>query len=243
MKTQSLRRRRARTLAAAALALAVVAAACGDDDDDTAAPTATTAGGGAATSGETTATTSGGSEAGTATTTGGTSATTGGGSAPAGEEAGVDDGSTIAMWTRAATETQSQQLVDAYNASHENQVDLTVIPTDDYLPRVGTAAGAGELPDVLSLDVVFVPQFTTVGAFLDITDKIDALPYADSIAPSHVDVGTLDDKKYTVPHTMDLSVYFYNKDLYEQAGLDPETPPATLEEFAEQARAVNRRMR
>jgi multiple sugar transport system substrate-binding protein len=152
---------------------------------------------------------------------------------------GVDDGTTITMWTRAATETQSQLLVDAYNESHENQVDLTVIPTDDYLPRVGTAAGAGELPDVLSLDVVFVPQFTTGGAFLDITDRIAALPFADDIAPSHIEVGTLDGREYVVPHTMDLSVLFYNKNLYEQAGLDPEQPPTTLEEFAEHARAID----
>jgi multiple sugar transport system substrate-binding protein len=152
---------------------------------------------------------------------------------------GVDDGTTITMWTRAATETQSTLLVDAYNESHENQVDLTVIPTDDYLPRVGTAAGAGELPDVLSLDVVFVPQFTTVGAFLDITDRIAALPFADDIAPSHIEVGTLDGREYVVPHTMDLSVLFYNKSLYEQAGLDPEQPPTTLEEFAEHARAID----
>ncbi|HEX6196458.1 MAG TPA: sugar ABC transporter substrate-binding protein [Jiangellaceae bacterium] len=152
---------------------------------------------------------------------------------------GVDDGSTLEMWTRAATEATVQRLVDGYNESHENQVDLTVIPTDEYLGRVATAAGAGELPDLVSLDVVFVPQFTTQGAFLDITDRIGSLPFADSIAPSHVDVGTVDGAQHTVPLTMDLSVLFWNKDLYEEAGLDPEQPPTTLEEFAEHARTVD----
>ncbi|MEU6247774.1 sugar ABC transporter substrate-binding protein [Glycomyces sp. NPDC047010] len=152
---------------------------------------------------------------------------------------GVDDGTTLTMWTRAATEAQSQALVDAYNASHENQIELTVIPTDDYQTRVGTAAGNQELPDLFALDVVFAPNFTTAGAYLDITDRIDALDFADSLAPSHIDVGTVDGAKYLVPHTLDLSVLFWNKDLYEQAGLDPEAPPATLAEFAEQARAVD----
>jgi multiple sugar transport system substrate-binding protein len=152
---------------------------------------------------------------------------------------GVDDGSTLTMWTRSATETQSQLLVDAYNESHENQVDLTVFPVDEYLGRVGTAAGAQELPDLVSLDVVFVPQFTTAGALLEITDRIDALPFAGDLAQSHIDVGTLEGQKYVVPHTMDLSVLFYNKELYEQAGLDPEQPPTTLVEFGEHARAVD----
>jgi multiple sugar transport system substrate-binding protein len=152
---------------------------------------------------------------------------------------GVDDGSTITMWTRAATAPQSRRLVAEYNATHENQVELSVFPTDEYLGRVGQAAGAGELPDVVSLDVVFVPQFTEVGALLDITDRIDALPFADDIAESHIDVGTVDGQKYVVPHTMDLSVLFYNKDLYREAGLDPEQPPTTLQEFADHARQID----
>jgi multiple sugar transport system substrate-binding protein len=177
---------------------------------------------------------------------GGDQATAGGGGAGGASEAGgetladgVDDGSTLTMWTRSATEAQSQLLVDAYNASHENQVELSVFPVDEYLPRVGTAAGSGELPDLVSLDVVFVPQFTEVGALLDITDRIAALPFADDLAQSHIDVGTFEDRQYVVPHTMDLSVLFYNKELYEQAGLDPEQPPTTMEEFAEHARAIN----
>jgi multiple sugar transport system substrate-binding protein len=165
-----------------------------------------------------------------------------GGGSEQGDDAlatGVDDGSTITMWTRSATEAQSQLLVDAYNASHDNQVDLSVFPVDEYLPRVGTAAGAGELPDLIGLDVVFVPQFTTVGAFVDITDRIAALPFAGDLAQSHIDVGTFEDRQYVVPHTMDLSVLFYSKDLYEQAGLDPEQPPATMEEFADHARTID----
>jgi multiple sugar transport system substrate-binding protein len=42
---------------------------------------------------------------------------------------GADTGETITMWTHVATQTQSERLVKAYNASHENQVKLTVIPT------------------------------------------------------------------------------------------------------------------
>lgn len=152
---------------------------------------------------------------------------------------GVDDGAQITMWTRAATKAQSEALVNAYNSSHKNQVKLTVIPTDDYQPRVGAAAGSKELPDLLSVDVVFAPNYTSQGLYLDITQRIDALPFADKIAPSHVKVGTFEGKKYVVPHTMDLSVLFYNKALYKKAGLDPEKPPGTLEEFAEHARKIN----
>ena len=43
-----------------------------------------------------------------------------------------------------------------------------------------------------------------------------------------------------LPFVLDLSVIFYNKKLYKEAGLDPEKGPATLEEFKQQALAVQK---
>jgi multiple sugar transport system substrate-binding protein len=163
----------------------------------------------------------------------------GGGGAESGS---VDDGTKITMWTRAATQTQSQRLVKAYNASHKNQVDLTVIPTDNYQARVAAAAGGRNLPDVFASDVIYAPNYTSKGLYLDITDRIDALPYKDELAPAHMRLGTYEDRKYTVPHTLDLSVLFWNKDLYKRAGLDPEKPPTTLAEFAEHATTVRKKL-
>lgn len=164
----------------------------------------------------------------------------GGGGAGAANATGVDDGAKLTMWTRAATRPQSEALVKAYNASHKNQVELTVIPTDDYQAKVGAAAGSGDLPDLFASDVVFVPNYTSSRLFTDITARVDALPFADDLAQSHIKAGTYEDKKYVVPHTLDLSVLFYNKDLYRKAKLDPEKPPTTLAEWDEQARAVDK---
>ncbi|MFI6698920.1 ABC transporter substrate-binding protein [Streptomyces sp. NPDC050509] len=160
----------------------------------------------------------------------------GGGTADA---KGADDGTTLTMWTRAATRPQSEGLVEAYNASHRNKIELTVIPTDDYQAKVGAAAGSRDLPDLFASDVVFVPNYTSSGLFADLTERIDALPFAEHLARSHLKAGTYEDKKYVVPHTLDLSVLFYNKELYRRAGLDPDAPPTTLGEWDRQARAVD----
>ncbi|MGW2050453.1 ABC transporter substrate-binding protein [Streptomyces sp. NPDC001858] len=163
----------------------------------------------------------------------------GGGAGSPADATGVDDGATLTMWTRAATRPQSEALVKAYNAGHKNKIELTVIPTDDYQAKVGAAAGSGDLPDLFASDVVFVPNYTTSGLFADLTERIDALPFADRLAQSHIKAGTHEGKKYVVPHTLDLSVLFYNKDLYRKAKLDPEKPPTTLAEWDRQARAVD----
>jgi multiple sugar transport system substrate-binding protein len=141
----------------------------------------------------------------------------------------ADDGTKISMWTRSSTGDFTQALVDKYNETHKNQVDLTIIPFDAYQQKVATAAGSNQLPDVISSDVVYTPNYVSKGVFRDITSEIEDLPFADELAPGHMAVGTdADGKKFAVPHDIDLSAVFYNKDLFRKAGLDPETPPTDL---------------
>ena len=108
--------------------------------------------------------------------------------------ASPDDGTQLTMWVRSATDQFSQRLVDAYNASHKNHVALTIIPNDNYLTKVGAAAGSKSLPDILASDVVYTPNYTKQGLFQDITTELKALPYYSSIAQSHLAVASLDGK-------------------------------------------------
>ena len=151
---------------------------------------------------------------------------------------GVDDGSTLTLWTRAPLEKQANLLVDAYNASHENQVELTVVPNDDYVAKVGAAAGSGGLPDLFAADIVYVPNWVEQGLFQDITDNIDGFDFKDEINKGHLSAGTLDGQEYVLPFVLDLSMMFWNKELATEAGLDAEAGPANLEEYAEWAKAI-----
>ena len=134
---------------------------------------------------------------------------------------GVDDGSHITLWSRAATQARADALVKAYNATHKNHIDATYVPTDDYQTKVGAAAAAGGLPDLFSADVVFMPNWTSAGLFTDLTDKIATLPFAANIAQGAINASTWKGKKYGLPFIVDLSVWMYNKKLFKAAGLDP----------------------
>jgi multiple sugar transport system substrate-binding protein len=46
-------------------------------------------------------------------------------------------------------------------------------------------------------------------------------------------VSTYDGRLYGVPLYADVSALFWNKDLFRQAGLDPEKPPTSLAEICE----------
>lgn len=151
---------------------------------------------------------------------------------------GTDDGTSLTLWTRAPLEKQAKELVEAYNSSHKNQVELTVVPNDDYVAKVGAAAGSGGLPDLFAADIVYVPNWVQQGLFQDVSAQIDGLSYKDTLNKGHLDAGTLDGKQYVLPFVLDLSVMMWNKDLVKEAGLDPEQAPATLADFAKTAKAV-----
>jgi multiple sugar transport system substrate-binding protein len=152
----------------------------------------------------------------------------------------ADDGSSLTLWTRAGTESVSKAFAEAYNASHKNQVKVTAYPNEEYPAKLASAAGAKALPDLFAADVVFAAQYASQGLWLDITDRFGALDVKDRVAPAHVRAGTWSGKNYAVPHTIDMSVMLYNKDLYTRAGLDPEKPPTTLQQFADHARQIDK---
>src|SRR5690606_19893503 len=94
---------------------------------------------------------------------------------------GIDDGSELTLWTRAPLEKQAKLLVDAYNATHKNQVKLTIVPNDDYVAKVGAAAGSGSLPDLFAADIVYVPNRVEQDLFLDLSENINGLSFKDAI--------------------------------------------------------------
>jgi multiple sugar transport system substrate-binding protein len=151
---------------------------------------------------------------------------------------GSDDGSQLTLWTRAPLEKQAKLLVEAYNKTHKNQVTLTVVPNDDYVAKVGAAAGSHGLPDLFAADIVYVPNWVKQGLFQDISANVDGLSFKDSINKGHLAAGTLDGKKYVLPFVLDLSMLFWNKALFKEAGLDPDKAPATLEEYAAAAKKI-----
>jgi multiple sugar transport system substrate-binding protein len=145
---------------------------------------------------------------------------------------------TLTMWTRSVTAAQSESLVEAYNASHDNQIELTVVPFEQYLQTVGAAARGDDLPDLLAANVIDGPNYSSQGLWRELGGRLAELDYADALAPSHIEAATWDGAVYAVPHVIDVSALYYNEVLLERAELDPANPPTTLADLAGAAAQV-----
>ncbi len=131
-----------------------------------------------------------------------------------------------------------RKLVDAWNVDHPNKIEVTVIPAADYMTKVGASVAAGAPPDLMAVDLIYVPQFAAANQLTDITEMAKALPYFDKLSPSHVRLATYEDKIYGLPFNAEGSYLIYNKDLFTKAGLDPEKPPTTWAEIADAAKKI-----
>jgi multiple sugar transport system substrate-binding protein len=145
---------------------------------------------------------------------------------------------TIAMWVRSGIGDSFKEVVKAYNAKGGDTVEMTEVPFAELVQKYATAIAGGQAPDALSLDLIYNPAFAAAGQLEDLTDWAKALPYFNSLSPSHVKLGTYDGKVYGLPLSVETSIFAWNKDLYKKAGLDPEKAPATWEEITANAEKI-----
>ena len=120
-------------------------------------------------------------------------------------------------------------LVAMWNAKNpDRKINLTYIPHAEMVAKLAQAIASGDVPDLMGMDLIYAPQFEKAGQLVDLTDKIGNWPELKTASPGHMMVATYDGHIYGVPLYADVSALFYNKDLFQKAGLDPNKPPTSL---------------
>ena len=146
----------------------------------------------------------------------------------------------LSMWVRASGANAAQHLVDLWNSGHAgSKIDLTVIPDNQVVTKLATGVQAGEVPDVISFDLIYMPDFMRAGFLTDITDEMKGDPNLPKVAPAYAKLATYKDRLYGTAFTPDVSILIWNKDLFKKAGLDPEKPPVTLDQIHEYAKKIH----
>jgi len=149
---------------------------------------------------------------------------------------------TLTVWD---SNVEIEGVVDKFNDKMKSEgrnvkAIFEQIPYEQQVPKFIAALNAKTAPDIYSLDVVQYPYFISIGAFTDITDVYQSMPFKDSLPKGMLPVGSKDGKIYALPYELDLSSIIYNKDMFREAGLDPENPPQTWNEFTIACRALTK---
>jgi len=126
--------------------------------------------------------------------------------------------------------------VEAFTAETGIEVEMIMVPWGQGFQKMMTMVGSGNAPDVAYTGSRYIPSLAEMGAITPITVPADRQSeYFDSIWG----MVTWNGEIYGVPSAFSSKVLYYNKDLFEQAGLDPNSPPTTWEELEAAAKAIN----
>jgi len=160
-------------------------------------------------------------------------------SAPA-SEAPNQDPVTISYWhiyTDGPMKDLTDRLLADFQAKNPHiTVEQLGVNFFDYWTKLSTAMAAGSGPDLALNDTSTVPSRAKTGAILS-TDEFIARDgvQLDDYFPVLVDRMTYEGKMYGMPNDTDVRVLYYNKKMFADAGLDPNTPPANWDELEQYA--------
>lgn len=142
----------------------------------------------------------------------------------------------VAMWDYTSLDYHSK-LVAAFEAANPGvRVNVIEAPADDYSDKVSVMLAGDN-----DVDVVFIRD---TASYTSMISKEQLMPIDELIAEHQIDLSVyggmveqygVDGKIYGLPYRKDIWMLFYNKDIFDAAGLPYPTERMSLEEYRELA--------
>jgi multiple sugar transport system substrate-binding protein len=124
-------------------------------------------------------------------------------------------------------------IVEAFEAQHPNvTVEVQTAPYADYFTKLQTAVAGGTAPDTFELNYENFVTYATAGTLLDLSapSAADTSFSADAFYPKAYEVFQQDGTQYGLPASFSDVLLFYNKDLFDKAGVDYPTADWTWQD-------------
>lgn len=156
----------------------------------------------------------------------------------AGGEAEEEDGKTtitIQVWGSAqGHETNAEIVMDLFPELAE-RIDVEVkVPgahDADSADAFRRQLAAGQdIPDIMYFNYTQIPEFAEAGVLADLSELIER--HSDKMVGAALDLSRYRDQYVAVPWEIKSKVWYYRKDIFEEAGIDPDEV-RTLDDFIE----------
>lgn len=165
--------------------------------------------------------------------------------APADEPAApaMDEKVTVTWWHIGTAEKDTalyQAFADEYMAAHPNvTIEITVLENEAFKSKLTTVMQSGEPPDLFhSWGGGVMNEYAEAGLLRDITPELDADggAWRSTFSPGPLGVYSYLGKNFGVATDMGMVGFWYNKALFEQAGI--EGTPTTWTELLDDVKAL-----
>lgn len=137
----------------------------------------------------------------------------------------------LSIWGNDARKEVFEGLAEKYEEMNPGiTVEVLLIPFAEYMQKVSIQIASNTAPNVIWLAEKMVPQFIESGNLVDLSANLSADEEYDlaDFSPTSLDLFTRGEELYGIPFAFGPRVLFYNKTLFDQAGV--KTPTELVEE-------------
>lgn len=145
----------------------------------------------------------------------------GSGSSSTSKDSGGNVTLTYGIWDK-NQEPGMRAMADEFEKENPGiKVNVEVTAWDQYFTKLDAAASGGSLPDVFWMHSSQAARYASNGVLMDLTDKIkgSSIVSLDKFPKDLVKVYENDGKNYAIPKDFDTIGLWYNKQLFDEAGV------------------------
>jgi multiple sugar transport system substrate-binding protein len=134
------------------------------------------------------------------------------------------------------------EIANDFSKLHPDiKVTITVSDWDTYWDKLQTQLAAGTPPDVFAMDAPLYPDYQSRGVLLNLQNYIDRDSYKlDDYYPASLQCYKLPDGYYGLPRDIQPSVLYYNKDMFDAAGVPYPDDTWTWDTMIEQGKKLTK---
>ena len=150
-----------------------------------------------------------------------------------GGKTGKDVELVMSLWD-SDQEPVMKEMCKKYSETHPGVNVKTQLTTwGEYWTKLEASATGGSAPDIITMNVLHVEEYADAGILLDLTDaeKDSDLKVKENFPAPLLDGYIVDGKLYGIPKDFDTNGIFYNKEIFDKAGVDYPTDGMTFEDF------------
>lgn len=153
----------------------------------------------------------------------------------------ANDKLTVAIWD-SNQQAGLQQIMDDWSATSGIKAEIQVVDWDNYWTMLEAGATGGTLPDVFWMHSNQAQKYMDNGILLDLTDKIAGSDKIDlnNYYSDIVSLYSLDGKQYAIPKDIDTIGLWYNKTMFDEAGIAYPDDTWTWETLYETAKKLTK---
>jgi multiple sugar transport system substrate-binding protein len=151
----------------------------------------------------------------------------------------------VDFWTFWGSEIRRpvvEKIVEDFNKSQDRiEVTHTFVPWGDIWTKELAAIAAKSPPDVVINDINATALRGKKNQAMNLSEFLEKDDISGDFYPELWEATLYEGDSYGIPFNTDTRILYYNKDAFEEVGLDPEKPPTTWEELEEYAEKLDKK--